>query len=205
MTAEAVVLAMGLVLAPLSAAVLVVARKPQATLGALLGAFVGAGVVVGSGLDFRLGGGLIVTGLVCCLVLGSSFRREGWAAAVTQGGSIPQGPTFRVAAVLLVSSAAWGLTASGSDFGLPVSHAALGSAAIVLAMGLLLLGLAQDGATSAVGILAALAGFEMVYAFLEPSLAMRAVLSAVMIGIALAVSLDPEPHSGFEGEDRRAR
>lgn len=205
MTAGTVVLALGLVVAPLSAAALVVTRIPRATLGALLGVYLGAGLVLGSALDLRLGGGLFLTGLICTVVLASSFRKEGWVPLLDPAASIPQGRAFRIAAATLVSTAAWGLTAPGAGIGLPVSNAQLGSAAIVLSMGLLLLGLAQDKATSAIGILAALAGFEMIYSTLEPSLAMRAVLAAVMIGIALAVSLDPEPHSGFEGEDRRGR
>jgi hypothetical protein len=65
----------------------------------------------------------------------------------------------------------------------------LTSAVMILAMGLLQLGLSQEQGAAAIGLLTALAGFEVWYAGLEPSLALRVVLAAIMLGIALVSSI----------------
>lgn len=195
------VMSLGLLMAPVGAAGIVLAPTGRLAIGMLLGTYLGASLVVGVGLGARIGLGLVLAGLVCCVILAAGLGREGWSPV--GAGSIPQGRAFRLAAVLLVSAAAWGLSAPGAAELLPVSETHLASAAIVVAMGLLVAGLSQDRHSGALGILAVLAGFEMVYVYLEPSLAMRAVLAAVTIGVALAVSVDPEGRPTASEEERR--
>lgn len=193
--------AAGLVVAPLAAAGVVLARTSRLAISMLLATYVGAGLVVGAGLGIRIGFGLGLVGLVCCVILAAGVGRGSWSPVGPD--SIPQGHAFRAAAVLLVGAAAWGLAAPGAAAALPVTDTHLASAAIVVAMGLLIVGLSQDKQSAALGILGTVAGFEMVYAYLEPSLAMRAVLAAVTIGLALAVSIDPEIKSSPKETERR--
>lgn len=202
---SATVLAVGLAVAPVCAAgVVLVARRPIA-LGLVFGTFVGAGLTVGAGLGAQVGLGIIVVGLVTTLILASGPARARSSAGTPGRSVMPQGTPFRLAAALLAASAAWGLAVQGGGAGAPVSIVHLGSAAIVLAMGLLMLGLSQDKESAAMGLLVSLAGFEMAYAFLEPSLAMRAVLAAVAIGISFVANLDPEIRTPARGEERREK
>jgi hypothetical protein len=194
-------LAVGLAVAPLAAAGVVLARTSRLAIAMLLATYVSAGLVVGAGLGPRIGLGLGLVGVVCCVILAAGVGSGEWSPIGPD--SIPQGRAFRVAAVLLVGAASWGLAAPGAAAALPVSDTHLASAAIVVAMGLLIVGLSQDKQSAALGILATVAGFEMVYAYLEPSLAMRAVLAAVTVGVALAVSIDPESRMTPPGAERR--
>jgi hypothetical protein len=73
---------------------------------------------------------------------------------------------------------------------------------MIMAMGLLQLGLSQEQGAAALGLLTALAGFELLYAGLEPSLALRAVLAGIMLGVALVSSVLLQP-SGAVTESRR--
>lgn len=196
--------ASGLVIAPVCAAGIILATRRRLVLGFLFGTYVGSGLTVGAMLGVRVGLGIVLTGFVCALVLAGGTRREMGSEGSSGRTVMPQGGAFRTAAAMLVASAAWGLAAQGGGAGVPISPAHLGSAAVVLAMGLLLLGLSQDKESAAIGLLTALGGFEMVYAALEPSLAMRAVLAALMIGISLVASLDPEARPPTRDEERRA-
>jgi hypothetical protein len=196
--------ASGLVIAPLCAAGIILATRRRLVLGFLFGTYVGSGLTVGAMLGVRVGLGILLTGFVCALVLAAGTRRGTLSSASPGRTVMPQGVAFRTAAALLVASAAWGLAAQGGGAGIPISPTHLGSSAVVLGMGLLLLGLSQDKESAAMGLLTALGGFEMVYAALEPSLAMRAVLAALMIGISLVASLDPEAPTPARGEERRA-
>lgn len=199
----AIALALGLVGGPLCAVGIVLTHRRRVALGLLLGTFVASGFTVGVTLGVRVGIGIMVVGLASTLILAAGGSRASAWPSESGRTVMPQGSAFRLAASLLVAAAAWGLAAQGGGAGLPVSSAHLGSAAIVLAMGLLLLGLSQDKESAAIGLLTALAGFEMVYASLEPSLAMRAVLAAVMIGVSLVASVDPERRPPARGEERR--
>jgi hypothetical protein len=55
----------------------------------------------------------------------------------------------------------------------------------------------------ALGLLTALAGFELFYTALEPSLALRAVLAAIMLGIAVVTGILLESPAEPDPADRR--
>jgi hypothetical protein len=58
----------------------------------------------------------------------------------------------------------------------------------LLALGLLHLGLSEDPIRWIFGLLTAQLGFEVVYAVIEPSLAVQAILAGVHLGIVLVGS-----------------
>jgi hypothetical protein len=91
--------------------------------------------------------------------------------------------------VLLVAVAVWGLTVPyASTLGV-ATRSRLVAAAMTMAMGLLQLGFSQEQGAAALGLLTSLAGFELLYVALEPSLALRAVLAGIMLGIAVVSSV----------------
>ena len=200
---QGLVLGSGLLLAPICAAGLVLADRRWSSLGMLLGVFAGAALVLVAAGQARIGAGMVLTGTVCCAILAVGFRRSHWRHIAGGQGSIPGGRGFRLAVVLLVGTAAWGVTASASPGQMPLPPARLTGAAIVFAMGLVQLGLSQEQGAVALGLLTSAVGFEMFYTALEPSLALRAVLAAIMLGIAFVTSILLEPPIETVADDRR--
>jgi hypothetical protein len=95
---------------------------------------------------------------------------------------------FRVLAVVMFVVAAW-YTASQPRFALPGLPLGVNVASYLLvALGLLNLGLTEEPLNAGMGLLTVLIGFEMLYVVFEQSLAVAALLAAVEFGVALAVS-----------------
>lgn len=131
----------------------------------------------------------LVAGMMVCAVLALSVMRAGSEAQGMTGGGLPSGMAFRIIAVLMVLATAWGLSVRGW-VSLPQAmnrHAILGSM-VLLSLGLLHLGVSEEPFRVGLGLITALAGFEILYAALEPSMAILALLAAVHIGIAIIVS-----------------
>ncbi len=100
----------------------------------------------------------------------------------------PTNYPFRVLAVVMFVVAAW-YTASQPRFALPGLPPGVNIASYLLvALGLLNLGLTEEPMNAGMGLLTVLIGFEMLYAVFEQSLAVAALLAAVEFGVALAVS-----------------
>jgi hypothetical protein len=180
-----IVLGLSLVVGPLCAAGLSLAPGRRVALLLLLGVFTAAGATIGLAQSIRLGLGLAATGFVACALLALGFQRGGWTPKVEADGLEKGGRAFRAATVMLVAAAAWGLAIPYAASAGAIPAPRLTSAVMILAMGLLQLGLSQEQGAAAVGLLTTLAGFEVWYAGLEPSLALRAVLAAITLGIAL--------------------
>jgi hypothetical protein len=116
-------------------------------------------------------------------------------AAATAGSAgprtdVPTGFPFRLMATALFLIAALYLS-SQPNMALPgVGTAPALNAAgyVLLALGLLSLGLSEEPLRAGTGLLTLLTGFELFYVVVEPSLAVVALLAAVEFGVALAVS-----------------
>jgi hypothetical protein len=103
---------------------------------------------------------------------------------------VPTGFPFRVFVTLMVGAAAVYL-ASQPALALPGLQRAPvlnTSSYLLMAFGLLNLGLTEDPMRAGMGLLTLMTGFEVFYVAVEPSLAIVALLAAVEFGIALAVS-----------------
>jgi len=100
----------------------------------------------------------------------------------------PTGLPFRLLATVMAVVVAWYL-ASQPELTFPGLSLSLNLAsAILITLGLLNLGLTEEPMNAGMGLLTGLMGFEIVYAAVEPSLAIIALLAAVNFGVALAVS-----------------
>jgi hypothetical protein len=197
-----VVLSLSLVLGPLCAAALNLVPGRKVGLLLLLGVFVSGGAIVGLAQSLRLGLGLTATGLVACALLGLGFRRSGWTTPAEAGVAERAGRAFRGATVLLIAAAVWGVVLTQTTAMGAVPAPRLRSAVMILALGLLQLGLNQEQGAAALGLLTVLVGFEVWYTALEPSLALRVVLAAIMVGIALVSSVLLESHADPAPERR---
>ena len=125
----------------------------------------------------------LVTGWMACAILGitqSSIR-----SPADPETSWPQGFLFRIFAAtfaLIVSFALATLAAPWLGVDLPIAWGGL----ILIGMGLLHLGITAQPFRVIVGILTFLSGFESLYAAVEGSLLVAALLVVVNLGLALA-------------------
>ncbi len=127
----------------------------------------------------------LVGGLIACGILGltsSALRPD------EEPQERPARGRFRAVAAVLVLVAALGIGQTNWMEIPEISLAANSGATLLIAMGLLLIGLARTPIGVCVGLMTLLSGFEISYSVIEPSLAVLALLASVHIGLALVVS-----------------
>ncbi len=141
----------------------------------------------------RLVAGLLVTVILGLTMWQVSFRRPEAGQARSAGWrhlELPTGFAFRlIAALMMLVVAAY--LAEQPRLVLPGlrGQPALNTASYMLmALGLLKLGLSEEPMHSGMALLTLLTGFELFYVAVEPSLAIVALLAAVHFAIAVAVS-----------------
>ena len=134
------------------------------------------------------GGAKFLAGLVACGIIYLGLSGSGWDEELDHDHPIPTGKPFRIGASLLVLLAAIGLSGNVSTL-IPdlLSNVAQG-AMMLLVTGILILGLFDSAFRVGIGLLVLLAGFDILYSSVEPSLAIVALLALVHIGIAWVVS-----------------
>ena len=140
----------------------------------------------------KLIGGLLVAAILGVTAWQLNFGRpttpgvRAWQMRIQAPTALP----FRLMAVIMVAVAALYL-AGQPNLALPGldSGSAINSASYVLmALGLLNLGLTEEPMGAGFGLLTLLLGFEAFYAAVEPSLAVVALMAGVQVSVALAVS-----------------
>jgi hypothetical protein len=125
----------------------------------------------------------LVTGWMVCAIL--VIAQINTPPAEDTGSSWPQGRLFRLFTAGIVGTATFALSLPASTWlglSLPVTWGSL----ILIGMGLLQLGISAQSFRVVLGLLAVLAGFEILYASVESSTLVAALLSAVNLGLALA-------------------
>lgn len=167
---------------------LVIWNNPKFILAGLCVAYALAAWLVVTFLPLSSGGAKFIAGLVACGIIYLGLKGSGWDEEIDHFHPIPTGKPFRIGASLLVLLAAIGLTSNVSTL-IPelISYVARG-AMMLLATGILILGLFDSAFRVGIGLLLLLAGFDILYSSVEPSLAVVALLALVHIGIALVVS-----------------
>jgi hypothetical protein len=125
----------------------------------------------------------LVTGWMACAALGMTQISVG--AAPTTETAWPQSRLFRVAAAGLIWATSLALafrTASWLGMDFPIAWGSL----LLMGMGLLYLGITVQPMRIIIGLLTLLAGFEILYAAVENSALVAALLTVVNLGLALA-------------------
>lgn len=128
----------------------------------------------------------LLAGGLTTLLLWSSLRAVGSRREVAGVGLMEQ-PPFRAVGVLLVLTAGWGVGRASWTHVQGMNASAELSASMMLAVGLMQMGLFQRPFRVGLGLLTTLAGFEVIYAVIEPSLAVVALLAGVNMGLAIVV------------------
>lgn len=124
----------------------------------------------------------LVTGWMACAVLGITQLNTDPAEETEV--SWPQGRLFRLftTGIIMAATFALSLRASGwLGLGLPIAWGSL----LLIGMGLLQLGISAQPFRVILGLLTVLAGFEILYAAVESSTLVAALLSTINLGLAL--------------------
>ncbi|MGD8555574.1 MAG: hypothetical protein PVJ32_09070 [Anaerolineales bacterium] len=130
----------------------------------------------------------LLVGLLVCAGLTITLLHETKSTPGMQRWVIPSGRTFRLIAVLLICISAWGLTRNNWTPVPGISPPGATGSMVLIGLGLLHLGISEEPFRVGIGLLTTLAGFEVAYGVIEPSLAMMTLLAAVHLGIAVVVS-----------------
>ena len=127
----------------------------------------------------------LVAGLIACGVLALTVAGLRTRSAIS---SEFVGRSFRALAGVLILAAAIGFGRSNWMRIPDISPEAIMAASVLMAMGLLQLGLSGTAMRIAIGLMTLLSGFEIAYSVVEPALVVLALLASVHIGIATVVS-----------------
>ncbi|MGA2490903.1 MAG: hypothetical protein ABSF99_12110 [Anaerolineales bacterium] len=172
-----------LVLAMLTATGLLFSRDWRWSLGLLAIQYLGVFWMVQTHWPASMAAAKIVTGWMACAVLGIAqlnTKREGESEGTWLQGRLFQvfaaGMVFAVTFVLSLRVVTW------LGVSLPVAWSGL----LLIGLGLLHLGITSDPFQVIIGLLTVLAGFEILYAAVESSALVTALLAAINLGLALA-------------------
>ena len=130
----------------------------------------------------------LITGFLVCLILYLGIRQIGDDSVPGDDQFLAANLSFRVIALLLVTVASVSVASSNLFALFDISMEASVGATFLIASSLLNLGLGTDQLRSGIGLLTLISGGELIYSFIEPSLALIALLAMVHLGIVLVLS-----------------
>lgn len=130
----------------------------------------------------------LITGFLVCVILYLGIRQIGDTPLPMHDKVLSANLSFRVIALLLVMVASVSVASSNLFAQFDISMEANVGASFLIASSLLNLGLGTDPLRSGIGLLTLISGGELIYSFIEPSLALIALLAMVHLGIVLAIN-----------------
>ena len=167
---------------------LLISRDWRWSVGALALQYVGVFILVQYAWPLEISAVKLVAGWMAGAILGMAASNSP-ATGQVEEQSIPPSRIFRLLAAGLVGLAVGSLAAPLQSW-LP-QDAPLGlvlSSLVLLGLGLLNLGLTSQPLRAVIGLLTALAGFEILYAAVETSILVAGLLAGVNIGLALVAA-----------------
>ena len=129
----------------------------------------------------------MITGCLVCFILYLGIRQTGISQFEGIGQRIFAYVSFRVVALLLVMVASISIASSNLFVQFNISLEANLGATFLIATSLLNLGLGSDQLRNGIGLLTLISGGELIYSYIEPSLAVIALLAMVQLGIVLVL------------------
>lgn len=162
---------------------LLLSRDWRWSIGLLAAQYLGAFWFMQAPWPISMAAAKLVTGWMAAAVLGIAL-----SASTTEEEtktSWPENRLFRLFAALLILIVTYALAQSAVTWlglSLPVAWGGL----ILLGTGILTLGVTAQPFRVVIGLLTALAGFEVLYAAVESSALVAAFLSAITLGLSLA-------------------
>jgi hypothetical protein len=123
----------------------------------------------------------LVTGWMCIAIIGMTQVNFSRASEY----SWPEGLIFRLFAVVLIALAAYALTPGMLGFLPGITLAEAFGGTLLIALGLLHLGMTADPLRVIFGLLTAMTGFEIIYAAIENAILIAALLVSINLGLAV--------------------
>lgn len=198
-----------------TAIVLIVVQDWRVSVIALAVQSILLGLLFASVLAPLLAGVQMVLGLLACLVLALTARHVGWGRREARPIARPSGPgryysvqrwlptglAFRLVAALMAVVAAYTLSRR-PGYQLPEVTEFINLASYMLmALGILALGLTEEPLKAGMGLLTFLSGFELFYFTLEQALVLIGFFGSATLLIALATAhLTAARAAGLQGE-----
>jgi hypothetical protein len=178
-----------LVLSGITAGIIIVSDDFRIRITVLALQYICVAILVSLSIPLRLGIIKLITGLIVVLIFGLTNRYRRYVDKEIGGRGLPTGWFFKILAVLLVSTSALGI--GGIRFlklpGIPTMSIA--SSILLMGLGLLQLGLTEQTFGIGIGLLTLMSGFEIIYSYLEPSLAVMGLIASIHVGIAIVISI----------------
>lgn len=158
-------------------------RDWRISLAILAFQFLGMFLLVNSLWPLGMSTAKLITGWMTAAILG--MTQSSFVIFPQQEGSWPEGRTFRLFIAALVIIAVISLVPSVLTWlpgiSLPVAYGGL----ILIGMGMLHLGITIQPLRVTISLLTVLCGFEILYASIENSILVAALLSVINLGLAL--------------------
>ncbi len=185
-----------------TAVILIVVQDWRMSIVALAVQSILVGLLFAQVLTPVLAGVQVVLGLMTCLVLALTARHVGWGRREARPVARPTGPTryynvqrwlptgmpFRLVAALMAVLAIYTIS-HRPGYQLPEVADYVNTASyILMALGLLALGLTEEPLKAGMGLLTFLSGFELFYFALEQALVLLGFFGAATLLLALAIA-----------------
>jgi hypothetical protein len=167
---------------------LLISRRWRTSLLALALQYAGVFVLTAYRWPLALAAVKLVAGWMALAILGSAI---GATVGETPGERQheerlwPSVRLFRLFLAVLMGLALFALIPNLESWLPGVAPAVVGGGAVLIGMGLLHLGLTQHPLRTSLALLTALAGFEVLYAAVESSVLVAALLASINLGLAL--------------------
>lgn len=174
------------ILAALGSAVVIISFDARAVLIGLLLQYIPVAVFFWIGVSPQVA--LAKSGVNAAVILGVAITMSGagWKQQADPLSALPTGPGFRAALGAFGVVSGLGLAAQGW---LPIPNLAGPAAGVVGVMmvgGLIQVALVQTGYSPVIGLLMAVAGFDLALSHVEQSLAIAGLLSLCQLGLGVA-------------------
>lgn len=130
----------------------------------------------------------LVTGLLVCVILYLGIRQIGDDPLQGDDQLLSANLPFSIIALLLITVASVSVARSTLFAQFDIRMEASVGALFLIASSLLNLGLGTDQLRIGIGLLTLVSGAELIYGFIEPALALIALLAMVHLGIVLVIS-----------------
>jgi len=130
----------------------------------------------------------LVTGLLVCVIFYLGIRQLGDYPLRGDDQLLSANLPFSIIALLLVTVASVSVARSNLFAQFDIRNEASVGALFLIAASLLNLGLGTDQLRIGIGLLTFVSGAELIYGFIEPALALIALLAMVQLGIVLVFS-----------------
>ncbi len=170
-------------LAMITSTGLLVSRDWRWRIGLLAGQYLSAFIMIQSHWPVSMAASKLVTGWMACAVLGIAqlnSNRKGENEFVHTRGRLFQ--LFTTFIILVVTFAVSLNLTTWLGLTLPIAWCSL----LLIGLGLLQLGITSDPFRVVIGLLSTFSGFEILYATVETSILVAALLAMVNLGLALA-------------------